>query len=130
GRTRGEAPQTAAGRLDRVDPAAAAGAHREGDARAVRRPRRVGGARRERGEPPLVRAVDTHHPQLAHARRRAVVAPLSARERPPRRLENAIRLPSGGNAGCEGLPGAARRRTLPPPGACSSSTPDELARPS
>src|SRR5829696_2273965 len=46
------------------------------------------------------------------------------------RLVNAIRRPSGENAGSAGSPGAASRRASRPPGFRSSSAPEELARPS
>ena len=46
------------------------------------------------------------------------------------RLANAIRRPSGENAGSLGLPGALSRRALPPPCGASRIAPDALARPS
>ncbi len=46
------------------------------------------------------------------------------------RLPKAIRRPSGENAGSAGLPGAARRRALPPACGASRIAPDALARPS
>ena len=46
------------------------------------------------------------------------------------RLPNAIRRPSGENAGSAGVPGAVSRRALPPPCGASRIAPAALARPS
>src|SRR5215212_6683147 len=46
------------------------------------------------------------------------------------RLVNAIRRPSGENAGSAGAPGTVRRRALPPLGPVTSRSPERLALPS